>query len=55
MAVRARALGGTLTLSHAPGGGTVVAIRIKRENRHGAHETAAPPSPAAPGSATIGS
>ncbi|WP_377701544.1 histidine kinase [Pseudoduganella sp. UC29_71] len=55
MAERARALGGTLTLSHAPGGGTVVAIRIKRENRHAAHETAAPPSPAAPGSATIGS
>jgi len=29
MAERARALGGTLTLSHAPGGGTVVAIKIK--------------------------
>jgi signal transduction histidine kinase len=30
MAERARALGGTLNLSHAPGGGTVVAIRIHR-------------------------
>ncbi len=30
MAERARALGGTLTLSHAPGGGTVVAIKIRR-------------------------
>ncbi|GGX98425.1 hypothetical protein GJV26_20040 [Massilia dura] len=30
MAERARALGGTLNLSHAPGGGTVVAIRIGR-------------------------
>ncbi|WBS01750.1 histidine kinase [Pseudoduganella sp. SL102] len=30
MAERARALGGTLSLSHAPGGGTVVAIRIRR-------------------------
>jgi two-component system, NarL family, sensor histidine kinase UhpB len=30
MAERARALGGTLNLSHAPGGGTVVAIRIRR-------------------------
>lgn len=30
MAERARALGGTLTLSPAPGGGTVVAIRIHR-------------------------
>jgi two-component system sensor histidine kinase UhpB len=29
MAERARALGGTLTLSHAAGGGTVVAIKIK--------------------------
>lgn len=29
MAERADALGGTLTLSHAPGGGTVVAIKIK--------------------------
>jgi len=29
MAERAAALGGTLTLSHAPGGGTVVAIKIK--------------------------
>jgi two-component system sensor histidine kinase UhpB len=29
MAERARALGGTLTLSHATGGGTVVAIKIK--------------------------
>ncbi|NYE61344.1 signal transduction histidine kinase [Duganella sp. 1224] len=29
MAERARALGGTLTLSHASGGGTVVAIKIK--------------------------
>ncbi|MYM25244.1 PAS domain-containing protein [Duganella sp. FT135W] len=31
MAERARALGGTLTLSHANGGGTVVAIKIKRD------------------------
>ncbi|QJD89369.1 PAS domain-containing protein [Duganella dendranthematis] len=31
MAERARALGGTLTLSHASGGGTVVAIKIKQE------------------------
>ena len=31
MAERAHALGGTLTLSHASGGGTVVAIKIKRE------------------------
>ncbi|UGQ45200.1 sensor histidine kinase [Massilia endophytica] len=30
MAERARALNGTLTLSHAPGGGTVVAIKIPR-------------------------
>ena len=30
MAERARALGGTLSLSHAPGGGTVVAVKIKR-------------------------
>ncbi|CAN7164905.1 histidine kinase [Pseudoduganella sp. LjRoot289] len=52
MAERARALGGTLTLSHAPGGGTVVAIKLKRENKH---ETAGPPSPAAAGGATIGS
>jgi signal transduction histidine kinase len=29
MAERARALDGTLTLSHAPGGGTVVAVKIK--------------------------
>ena len=31
MAERAQALGGTLTLSHASGGGTVVAIKIKCE------------------------
>jgi signal transduction histidine kinase len=31
MAERARALGGTLTLSHAAGGGTVVAIKIRVE------------------------
>ncbi|WP_373988487.1 ATP-binding protein [Duganella sp. BuS-21] len=31
MAERARALGGTLALSHASGGGTVVAIKIKRD------------------------
>ncbi|WP_432380095.1 ATP-binding protein [Duganella sp. P38] len=31
MAERARALGGTLTLSHASGGGTVVSIKIKRD------------------------
>jgi signal transduction histidine kinase len=31
MAERARALGGTLTLSHATGGGTVVSIKIKRD------------------------
>jgi signal transduction histidine kinase len=30
MAERVRAFGGTLNLSHAPGGGTVVAIRIRR-------------------------
>ncbi len=30
MAERAAALGGTLSLSHAPGGGTVVAIKIRR-------------------------
>jgi len=29
---RTRALGGTLTLSHAPGGGTVVAIKIRHES-----------------------
>jgi signal transduction histidine kinase len=34
MAERARALGGTLTLSHAVGGGTVVAIKIKAETAH---------------------
>ena len=56
MAERARALGGTLTVSHAPGGGTVVAIRIKRENmRENKHETTGAPSPAAAGGATIGS
>ncbi|HEX7987479.1 MAG TPA: histidine kinase [Duganella sp.] len=32
MAERARALGGTLTLSHAAGGGTVVAIKIKQDS-----------------------
>ncbi|SFL65065.1 sensor histidine kinase [Rugamonas rubra] len=32
MVERANALGGTLTLSHAVGGGTVVAIKIKRES-----------------------
>jgi signal transduction histidine kinase len=57
MAERARALGGTLTLGHAPGGGTVVAIKIKSDkqqpNKHSAHESAAAPSPAAPGGATI--
>lgn len=31
MAERASALGGTLTLSHASGGGTVVSIKIKRD------------------------
>jgi len=31
MAERARALGGTLSLSHASGGGTVVSIKIKRD------------------------
>ena len=31
MAERTRALGGTLTLSHASGGGTVVLIKIKRD------------------------
>ncbi|MBB3224212.1 sensor histidine kinase [Pseudoduganella umbonata] len=35
MAERARALGGTLNLSHAPGGGTVVAIRIRRAGDEG--------------------
>jgi signal transduction histidine kinase len=39
MAERAAALGGTLTLSHAPGGGTVVSIKIRL--------------PASPGDATI--
>jgi signal transduction histidine kinase len=34
MAERARALGGTLTLSHASGGGTVVAIKIKLDPAH---------------------
>jgi two-component system sensor histidine kinase UhpB len=33
MAERARALAGALTLSHAPGGGTVVAIKIPRPDR----------------------
>lgn len=32
MVERTRALGGTLTLSHAPGGGTVVAIKIRHES-----------------------
>ena len=32
MVERANALGGTLTLSHAVGGGTVVAIKIKRDS-----------------------
>jgi len=36
MAERARALGGTLALSHAAGGGTVVAIKIKRETERAA-------------------
>jgi signal transduction histidine kinase len=31
MAERAAALGGTLALSHAPGGGTIVAIKIRRD------------------------
>ena len=31
MSERTRALGGTLSLSHAPGGGTVVAIKIRHE------------------------
>ena len=35
MAERARALGGTLNVSHAPGGGTVVAIRIRRSPGEG--------------------
>lgn len=47
MAERAAALGGTLTLGHANGGGTVVAIRIRRDARRA-------PSPGAPGGATIG-
>ncbi|MBV7535897.1 histidine kinase [Duganella sp. sic0402] len=34
MAERARVLGGTLSLSHASGGGTVVAIKIKRDTVH---------------------
>lgn len=34
MAERARALGGTLSLGHASGGGTVVAIKIKRDTAH---------------------
>lgn len=46
MAERAAALGGTLTLSHASGGGTVVAIKIKQET------SGARPMSAAPG-ATI--
>jgi two-component system, NarL family, sensor histidine kinase UhpB len=41
MTERARALGGTLTLSHAVGGGTVVAIKIKCDD-HRAGRTAAP-------------
>ena len=36
MAERARALGGTLSLSHAAGGGTVVTIKIKRETERAA-------------------
>jgi len=36
MAERARALGGTLTLSHAAGGGTVVSIKIKHESARAA-------------------
>ncbi|MQA42586.1 sensor histidine kinase [Rugamonas aquatica] len=36
MAERARALGGTLNLSHAAGGGTVVTIKIKRETERAA-------------------
>jgi len=39
MAERARALGGTLTLSHAGGGGTVVGIKIAQES-----PSAAPPA-----------
>ncbi|MBA5639736.1 histidine kinase [Duganella sp. LX20W] len=34
MTERARALGGTLTLSHAVGGGTVVAVKIKCDGHH---------------------
>ncbi|MYM98782.1 histidine kinase, partial [Rugamonas sp. FT81W] len=36
MAERARALGGTLALSHAAGGGTVVSIKIKHESARAA-------------------
>ncbi|MYM37171.1 histidine kinase [Duganella sp. FT50W] len=46
MAERARALGGTLSLSHASGGGTVVSIKIKRE-------TVGDSGPPAPADATI--
>jgi signal transduction histidine kinase len=44
MAERARALGGTLTLSHASGGGTVVAIKIKQDT---VHDSLMPPPAAA--------
>jgi signal transduction histidine kinase len=44
MAERARALGGTLTLSHASGGGTVVAIKIKQDT---VQDSLMPPSAAA--------
>jgi len=48
MVERTRALGGTLTLSHAPGGGTVVAIKIRHES------TGPEPGPEPAPGATIG-
>ena len=48
MAERARALGGTLTLSHAPGGGTVVAVKIKRPSARAALIAAAAAATIAP-------
>ena len=43
MAERASALGGTLSLDHAPGGGTVVAVKIKLAGAEVATEAASTP------------
>jgi signal transduction histidine kinase len=48
MAERVRALGGTLALSHAPGGGTVVAVKIKRPSARTALIAAAAAATIAP-------